>query len=227
LLLKNEREKGELTAFTAIVCAQYEDDVLDADDNDERPDNERENAVDVASVNDEPVLFLEALTEGVKRARADVSVNDTDRENGELCEPGAAYVSCGMISDFARSSELAGRSPNWKKRRKFKYHACQCKKCQAVAAYRLPFCVVPSSHPRRAAHHAIESGGVMDKDLNTRGTENQIKGKAHEIKGQVRGDLGDATDNTSEHLKGRLEEAKGKIQKNFGKAEKDADPDNV
>jgi uncharacterized protein YjbJ (UPF0337 family) len=65
----------------------------------------------------------------------------------------------------------------------------------------------------------------MDKDLNTRGTENEIKGKAKEMKGNLRGDLGDATDNTSQHIKGRVEQAKGNVQKNFGKAERKLDPD--
>jgi len=54
-----------------------------------------------------------------------------------------------------------------------------------------------------------------------------VKGTAKEMKGQVRGDLGDATDNTSEHIKGRAEELKGKVQKNIGKAERNLDPDNV
>ena len=65
------------------------------------------------------------------------------------------------------------------------------------------------------------------KDLNERGLENQVKGTAKEVKGRVRGDLGDATDNTSEHIKGRAEELEGKIQKNFGKAERKSDPDNM
>lgn len=65
------------------------------------------------------------------------------------------------------------------------------------------------------------------KDLNERGLENQVKGTAKEVKGRVRGDLGDATDNTSEHIKGRAEELKGKIQKNFGKGERKVDPDNI
>jgi uncharacterized protein YjbJ (UPF0337 family) len=64
-------------------------------------------------------------------------------------------------------------------------------------------------------------------DLNERGIENQVKGTAKEMKGQIRGDLGDATDNTSEHIKGRAEELEGKIQKNFGKGERNADPDNA
>ena len=63
----------------------------------------------------------------------------------------------------------------------------------------------------------------MGKDLETRGVENQVKGSAKEMKGKMRGDLGDATDNTSEHIKGRAEELEGKIQKNFGKGERSAD----
>jgi uncharacterized protein YjbJ (UPF0337 family) len=63
----------------------------------------------------------------------------------------------------------------------------------------------------------------MADNLERDGLENQVKGAAKEMKGQVRGDLGDATDNTSEHIKGRAEELEGKIQKNFGKAERKAD----
>jgi uncharacterized protein YjbJ (UPF0337 family) len=63
----------------------------------------------------------------------------------------------------------------------------------------------------------------MAKDLEQRGLENQVKGTAKEMEGQVRGDLGDATDNTSEHIKGRAKELEGKIQKNFGKAERETD----
>jgi uncharacterized protein YjbJ (UPF0337 family) len=63
----------------------------------------------------------------------------------------------------------------------------------------------------------------MAKDLEQRGLENQVKGTAKEMEGQVRGDIGDATDNTSEHIKGRAKELEGKIQKNFGKAERETD----
>ena len=63
----------------------------------------------------------------------------------------------------------------------------------------------------------------MAKDLNQRGLENQVKGTAKEMEGQIRGDLGDATDDTSEHIKGRAKELEGKIQKNFGKTEKNID----
>ena len=60
------------------------------------------------------------------------------------------------------------------------------------------------------------------KDLNERGIENQVKGTGKEMKGKIRGDLGDATDNASEHVKGRAEELEGKVQKNFGKGERKA-----
>jgi uncharacterized protein YjbJ (UPF0337 family) len=63
----------------------------------------------------------------------------------------------------------------------------------------------------------------MAKDLEQRGLENQVKGTAKEMEGQIRGDLGDATDNHSEHIKGRAKEAEGKIQKNVGKTERDID----
>ena len=65
------------------------------------------------------------------------------------------------------------------------------------------------------------------KDLNDRGIENQVKGTAKEMKGRIRGDLGDATDNSSEHIKGRAEELEGKFQKNLGKTERNTDPDNA
>jgi uncharacterized protein YjbJ (UPF0337 family) len=65
------------------------------------------------------------------------------------------------------------------------------------------------------------------KDMNERGTENELKGKAHEMKGSLKGDLGDATDNADQHASGRAEEVRGKIQKNLGKAERALDPDNM
>jgi len=76
----------------------------------------------------------------------------------------------------------------------------------------------------QAAARKQRFGGIME-DLNKKGLKNEVKGAAKEMKGKVRGDLGDATDNTSEHIKGRAEQLEGKVQKNFGRAEQDADPD--
>ena len=110
LLLKDQCKKCELTALTAIVRAQNENDVLDADDNDQRPDDERKNSVDVRCVYCESMLFLEAFAECVKWARSDVAVNDTDCQNCELCETSATGIGLGMINDARGSSVVIGKS---------------------------------------------------------------------------------------------------------------------
>src|SRR4051794_32085096 len=82
------------------------------------------------------------------------------------------------------------------------------------------------SYRRRKARPNVDATRAeeyMGKDLEQRGLENQVKGSAKEMEGQVRGDVGDATDNSSEHLKGRAKELEGKAQKNFGKAERKTD----
>jgi uncharacterized protein YjbJ (UPF0337 family) len=58
-----------------------------------------------------------------------------------------------------------------------------------------------------------------DRDMTDRGVENQVKGKAKEMEGKVRGAAADAVDDTSGQIKGKAKEMEGKIQKNFGKAE--------
>lgn len=63
-------------------------------------------------------------------------------------------------------------------------------------------------------------------DLNSKGNKDELKGKANEAAGKVRGDVGDATDNTSEHATGRMDQLKGKAQQGMGKVEKALDPDN-
>jgi uncharacterized protein YjbJ (UPF0337 family) len=63
----------------------------------------------------------------------------------------------------------------------------------------------------------------MGKDLNERGIENQTEGKVEEIKGKIRGDVGDAMDDHDQHLKGRLEEAKGKAKQELGDAQRKID----
>ena len=62
---------------------------------------------------------------------------------------------------------------------------------------------------------------MADRKMHREGTEDRVKGSVEELKGKVRGDVGDATDNHSEHLKGRAQEAKGKIQKKVGEAKQE------
>jgi uncharacterized protein YjbJ (UPF0337 family) len=63
----------------------------------------------------------------------------------------------------------------------------------------------------------------MDKDLNERGLENQVKGGAKELGGKLRNAAGGLTGDTSEQVHGKVDELKGKAQRKIGNAEQDAD----
>ena len=56
------------------------------------------------------------------------------------------------------------------------------------------------------------------EDIRREGQEQRVKGSIDELKGKVRGDVGDALDDKSEHAKGRAQELKGKVQKKVGEA---------
>jgi uncharacterized protein YjbJ (UPF0337 family) len=81
----------------------------------------------------------------------------------------------------------------------------------------------PATFTRTAWEDLMDNRDDLNKDLSTRGAENQVKGSAKELEGKIRGTVGDATDNESEQLKGKAQELGGKIQKNFGKAEDNID----
>jgi uncharacterized protein YjbJ (UPF0337 family) len=62
---------------------------------------------------------------------------------------------------------------------------------------------------------------MANRKMRRDGMENQIRGNAEELKGKVRGDVGDLTDNRDQHAKGRLEQAKGKVRKGVGRIQED------
>jgi hypothetical protein len=76
LLLKNERQQRENSALAIVVRAHDENDVLDADDDYQRPDDQREDAVDVVGGWLDAVFELEAFAQRVKRTGTDVPVDD-------------------------------------------------------------------------------------------------------------------------------------------------------
>ena len=51
-------------------------------------------------------------------------------------------------------------------------------------------------------------------------TKDAIKGTVHEVKGAVKGKVGNATDNPNLQAEGQGERVAGKIQKKVGQAEK-------
>jgi len=108
VLLQNQREQRQLAALAAIVRAQNENDVFDAHDNDQRPDDQRQYTVDITRISLESVLFLEALTERVQRARADVAVNDANCEDCEAGETSAGGIALWMVSDVSNPLAVTG-----------------------------------------------------------------------------------------------------------------------
>src|ERR1700686_5361259 len=100
LLLKNERQQRENSALAVVVRPHDEDDVLDADDDYQRPDDQRENAIDVVGRGSDAVLQLEALAQRVQRTGTDVAVDDAERENCEFCETAAARTRFYISTDL-------------------------------------------------------------------------------------------------------------------------------
>jgi hypothetical protein len=81
-----ERHERQGAAFALVVRAQDVEQVLDRDDQHQRPDHQRQHAVDVVRGRRHAVRRVEALAERVKRARPDVAVDDTQRTEGERRE---------------------------------------------------------------------------------------------------------------------------------------------
>jgi len=104
LLLQNECKECQLSAFAAVVRSKDEGDVLDADDDDQRPDDERQYAVDVRGIGSQPVLQLETFTKRIERTRSDVAVNDTDSEQRQLRETTSVRIGFGVANDFSKAS---------------------------------------------------------------------------------------------------------------------------
>ena len=76
LLLENERQQRENSALAVVIRAHDENDVLDADDDDQRPDDQREDAVDVVGSWLDAVFELEAFAQRVEGTGTDVPVDD-------------------------------------------------------------------------------------------------------------------------------------------------------
>ena len=76
-----KRHQCQSAAFAVIVGAQQDDHVFDGDDKDQCPDDERENAEDRAFARRRIGTHRgkHRLAQRIKRARADVAIDDADR----------------------------------------------------------------------------------------------------------------------------------------------------
>ena len=82
LPLQHEREHRQHATLAPVVGLEDEVRYLH-DDEDERPEHQREDAVHVRGVRRHAVLRRERLPHRVQRARADVTVDDAERRERE------------------------------------------------------------------------------------------------------------------------------------------------
>jgi hypothetical protein len=100
LLLHDERKESEHSSLSAVVRSEDEDQIFDADDEYESPDDERQDSVDVCRIGGEPVFGLEALAEGVERTGPDVAVDDAERNECQLSESLPGGMRLGVFRDL-------------------------------------------------------------------------------------------------------------------------------
>ena len=105
-----KRVEREHAAFAPVVGAQEHHDVLDRDDQDERPDEEREEPQHLG-FGHAAVAARDAhgLAEGVDRAGPDVAVDDADRAEGEREEAlrGGGRRLVALVPEVVRDVEFA------------------------------------------------------------------------------------------------------------------------
>ena len=77
-LLQQQRQQRENTAFTAVVRAQNEADVLDRDDGDQRPDDQRQHADHVGRRRLHTMRAVETFLQRVQWTGANVSVHHAE-----------------------------------------------------------------------------------------------------------------------------------------------------
>ena len=77
---------------------------------------------------------------------------------------------------------------------------------------RAGYCLIPQNHP--SFINGVTHLSSMSQD--------EVKGKAKKIKGQIREEVGKVTDNKTDQLKGKIEQVKGKAQEEIGKVKRKA-----
>ena len=99
-LEEQEQHQQRDAALALVVCAQDEHDVFDADDNGQRPDDERKHAHDVDVQQGNGVRAVEAFLDGIQRTGAHVALDHTKRRQGERHGPPLAVgvaLCCGGL----------------------------------------------------------------------------------------------------------------------------------
>ena len=109
---RGERHEGKRTALAVVVRAQQDHDVLQGDDDEQRPQNQRQHpehrgAGKLAGFG--RGSGDDRFAERVERARADVAVDDADAADGEPQQPGAgASLRAGLRRRIGRRRSTHG-----------------------------------------------------------------------------------------------------------------------
>ena len=104
--LLGQRQQGQDPALALIVGAHDQQHVFDGDDQDQRPHDQRQDAEHVFRRQRQPVLRIEALSEGVDRARPDIAEHNAERREGE---PGETRAGAWPVPLLRRSAPRARR----------------------------------------------------------------------------------------------------------------------
>jgi hypothetical protein len=118
----SEGHQGECPAFAVIVGTQQNDHILDADDQDQRPHDQGQDAENDVFARRGPCTARgkDRFAHGVERTRADVAVDDADRAQGQrqerhlrgrwfVCAPGGRNVCASGLLHFSGEWEWRER----------------------------------------------------------------------------------------------------------------------
>ncbi len=94
---RHQRHQCQHPPLAVVVGAHDEQEVLHRDDQRDRPEDQRQHAIDVGGRRRHAVRQREALLHGVERRRPDVSVDDADRSQRQLHQAGAVDLGTVMM----------------------------------------------------------------------------------------------------------------------------------
>ena len=103
---QGKRRKGKDAALALIVRPHDDGDVLERDDDEQGPEDERKHAEDGRFVERQPTE-AERLAHGVERARADVAVDDADRTDDQDRQPAPRRTGSSVIAWGSHGGGLA------------------------------------------------------------------------------------------------------------------------
>ena len=100
-------QQRKRATLAAVVGAEHQHDVLEGDDQDQGPEQQRDDPDHLALAEDAVTRCLvERLAQGVERARADVAVDDTHRAQGKLPKMGWGWPRERRLRDRSQRPSL-------------------------------------------------------------------------------------------------------------------------